>query len=67
MSHKNQMIEHRTVLENAKASSLRERDQLRQQLTDELAKVDINIEEITQNIVREKVQEVEQAFEEEKV
>ena len=30
MSHKNQMIENRTILENSKATTLRERDQLRQ-------------------------------------
>ena len=66
MSHKNQMIENRTILENSKATTLRERDQLRQQLTDELAKGDINIEEITQNIVAEKLNEANQRFEEER-
>jgi len=35
------------VLENAKATTLRERDTLRQQLTAELAKGDIDIEGIT--------------------
>jgi len=29
MSHKNNMLEHRQVLENAKATTLRERDTLR--------------------------------------
>ena len=66
MNHKNQMIENRTVLENAKATTLRERDQLRQQLTEELAKGDINIDEITQNIVAEKLAEANQKFEEER-
>lgn len=60
------MIENRTVLENAKATTLRERDQLRQQLTEELAKGDINIDEITQNIVAEKLAEANQKFEEER-
>ena len=46
MNHKNQMIDNRTALEAAKATTLRERDQLRQQLTEELAKGDINIDEI---------------------
>lgn len=66
MTHKNQMIENRTILENSKATTLRERDQLRQQLTDELAKGDINIEEITQNIVAERLNEANQRFEEER-
>lgn len=60
------MLEHQTVLDNAKATTLRERDTLRQQLTAELAKGDIDIDAITSNIVTEKLAEATGKFEEEK-
>jgi len=64
MTHKNQMLENKQTLDNAKAATLRERDDLRKQLTEQLAKGDINIEEITDNIVRSKLAEAEETHSE---
>ena len=56
MSHKNSMLESRAAVEESKQSVLRERDDLRNQLTVELAKGDINVDEIAQKIVDEKLE-----------
>lgn len=66
MTHRNQMLENKQVLENAKAATLRERDDLMKQLTEQLAKGDIDIEEITGKIVAEKMAAANAVFEEEK-
>jgi len=66
MHHKNNMNENRSVVENAKAAALRERDQLRQSLTDELAKSNINVDEIAQSIVAERLAEANTKFQQER-
>ena len=60
------MNENRSVVENAKAAALRERDQLRQSLTDELAKSNINVDEIAQSIVAERLAEANTKFQQER-
>lgn len=45
------MLESKSIMEGAKAATLKERDDLRKQLAEQLAKGDINIEEITDKIV----------------
>ena len=45
---------------------MRERDDLRKQLTEQLAKGDINIDEITSKIVAEKMEEASKKFSEER-
>ena len=49
------MLESRQILEGAKTATLRERDDLRRQLTEALAKADIDIDGITSKIVEEKL------------
>lgn len=66
MTHKNQMLQSKENVEAAKAATLQERDDLRQQLTEQLAKGDINIEEITSKIVEEKVAAANAAFDQER-
>ena len=66
MTHKNQMLQSKENVEAAKAATLQERDDLRQQLTEQLAKGDINIEEITSKIVDEKVAAANAAFDQER-
>ena len=54
------MLENKKILETAKASTLKERDDLRHQLSEQLAKGDINIDEITGKIVAEKIAEAKE-------
>lgn len=58
VNHKNQMLESKQIMEQAKQTTLAERDDLRKQLAEQLAKGDINIEEITNKIVESKIHEV---------
>ena len=64
MQNKNSIIEARQTLTNAKAQTLRERDELRDQLNAQIASAAaINIEEITATQVAEKMNEANAAFE----
>mmetsp|Transcript_11774 Transcript_11774/g.15999 ORF Transcript_11774/g.15999 Transcript_11774/m.15999 type:complete len:107 (-) Transcript_11774:647-967(-) len=60
------MLEDRKDVETAKAATLEERDELRRQLAEQLAKGDINIEEITTKIVAEKMAAANATFERER-
>lgn len=63
MQNKNSIIEARQTLTNAKAQTLRERDELRDQLNAQIASAAaINIEEITATQVAEKMNEANAAF-----
>lgn len=66
MMHKNQVLESKKILEQAKSSVMAERDDLRSKLGVELAKDDINVDEITAKMVAEKMDEANAKFNEER-
>lgn len=55
MEHKNQTLVSRQILETTKTKTLAECDNLRKQLTEALAKGDVDIEEIAQKMADEKL------------
>ncbi len=60
------MLESKKIIEAAKGSATQERDELRSKLSVELAKEDINVEEITSKLVEEKMDAANTRFNEER-
>ena len=60
------MLESKKIIEAAKGSATQERDELRNKLSVELAKEDINVEEITSKLVEEKMDAANTKFSEER-
>lgn len=60
------MLESKKIIEAAKGSATQERDELRNKLSVELAKEDINVEEITSKLVEEKMDAANAKFSEER-